>query len=305
MGVVTAVILAGTLRPSPLRLAIDLPAPCLPIGADRSLLDAWRQSLAAVDAEYVRIVVNNAADVEAVGHAAGRGRRSLRIVAEPAAWRGTAGLLQDVTNDLEDDDLVIVVEAASLPPASLEPLVSAIGPGDAGAVGLCGRDGPSGVYAFRREALASRVPAVGYHDVKEQLLPALHRAEQPVRTAPLGTSSHRIRDRRSYLEALRIVLAGEEPERMSVAREASVSGSALLHGFCVLQPGAVVEDGAVVHESVIMNGATISGGAVVTRSIVGPMATIGPRERVVREIVVTGSAAPTPSVARPVVPAAS
>jgi NDP-sugar pyrophosphorylase family protein len=160
-----------------------------------------------------------------------------------------------------------------------------------GVVGVSGNDEPAGVYVFIRRML-DYVPRIGYFDLKEQFLPAL--AKDGVAVAPvwLGERMIRLRDRASYLAAVRRSLqGGDDPKRARrVSPRASVSGSAMLDGFCVVEDGAVIEDGAVVHDTVVLNGATVGGGAVVSRSIVGPLAAVAPRRRVVREIVFDAAA---------------
>ncbi len=297
----TAIILAGTIRPSPLRQVLDIPVLCLPVGREDLLLNAWRSVLADVGiSDDLRVVVNSYVDIETVASAAGRkgqrgNRTAPRIIAEPTAWRGTAGVLRDVTDDLQPADVVVVAEASCLPPVSLRPLIEAMSDDAFGVVGVGDDQVPAGVYLFTRQAL-ERVAAIGYQDVKEQMLPALHQADLPVRCARLGDEVHRIRDRSSYLQAVSYSLEHANPGRppQLVAPQASVSGSALLEGFCLVEPGAIIEDGAVVHDSIVLAGATVGGGAVVTRSVLGPRVTVVARARIVQDVVVEG----VPSTAR-------
>jgi hypothetical protein len=299
MGKLSAVLLAGTIRPSPLREALDIPMLCLPVGVEGSLLDAWHRVLDEVGAAAdVRVVVNSERDVEPVAVAAesspriGRAAGAMGIMAEPAAWRGTAGVLRDVTDDLAGDDRVIVVEARCLPPASLRPLLEGLGRADLGVVGVCGVDSPAGVSVFRRRAL-EMVAAVGYYDLKEQLLPSLHGSGLRVTTAAMGPRVHRIRDRDRYLAAVATSLgaAGRGQPAQRRAADATVASSALLDGFCIIEPGVDVRGGAVVHESVILAGATIERNAVVSRSVIGPGTTVAAGHRAVRSVLSDADAA--------------
>jgi hypothetical protein len=301
-GSLSAIILAGRIRPSPWREALDVHVLCLPVGLRGSLMDAWLEALGKLGGiGDVQVVVNTPEDVESVTATAGMHHRqsvnglSPRVLAEPAAWRGAAGILRDVTSQLADDDLVLVCEGKLLPPPSLSPILEAFhehGPDVAGVVGVCGKDEPAGVYVFTRKAIGL-IPHIGYFDMKEQFLPALRREGHRIVTARLGDAVWRLRDLESYLATVRQSLSGTDVARSFVraSDRASISGSAVLDGFCVIEPGAVVEDGAVVHDSVVLWGATIGGGAVVSRSVVGPLATIEPRSRLVRSFV----ARPMPS----------
>lgn len=288
----TVVMLAGTLRPSPLREAINVPVLCLPLGPDRTLLDAWIRVLAAVDAVGdVRVVGNNERDVErfqqAIAMSEVEHSGEVRTAAETTSWRGAGGILFDVTGDVPPETTIIAIEANVLPPFDLHPLLEAMNPPTVGVVGVCGVDEPAGVYAFRRETF-EHVPKVGYFDLKEQFLPKLAEEKAEVRTARLGDARIRLRDREGYLAATVRRFAQHGNGTLSVARDASVSGSAILYGACVIESGAVIEDGAVVHDSVVLRGATIGGGAVVSESVVGPLASVLPRSRHLRDIVAPG-----------------
>ena len=294
---VIAVLLAGTLRPPPLREALGRPIVCLPLGRSGTLLDAWLEALRRIDElAEIRVVLNGRPDVEAVNAAMSlapwrprRGKRSgpnVRCVAEPKAWRGPGGILRDVTDDLDGDDAVIIIEALRLPPLTLRPLVDVFTKAFDGVVGLVGRDQPGGIYVFRQRIL-QQASAIGYCDLKEQLVPTVSRGGAKITTAPLGEVGYTIRDRADYLSAVRASLAQppglDPPTRISGA--AAVSSSALLEGFCVIEPDAVIGEGAVVHDSVVLSQAVIGGGAIVSRSVIGSSVAIAPHCRIVQKIV--------------------
>ena len=287
---VIAVLLAGTLRPTPLREALGQPVLCLPLGRSGTLLDAWLDVLSRIDKlSEIRVVLNGQTDVEAVNAAttstlslSGSARPGPKVhcLADQQAWRGPAGILRDITEDLDADDSVIIVEALRLPPQTLNPLVNAFANRCDGVVGLVGEDQPAGVYMFCQHALQQSA-AIGYRDLKEQLIPALSQAGAKITTASLSKISYAIRDRAEYLGAVRASLELQK----RIAASAAVSESALLEGFCVIEPDAVIGDGAVVHDSVVLSHALVSGGAVVSRSIVGASVAIAPRRQIVQQIV--------------------
>jgi hypothetical protein len=302
-GALTAVILAGSLRHSPLREAMNVHALCLPIGRSGALLDGWLALMKSVAGLHVvRVVVTSEEDAISLRSALPKEHRlpgslpSVEVMAEPAAWRGAGGVVRDVTEGLPSDAIILVCEGTRLPPSTLDPLLHAAADTQlAGVVGVCGEDTPAGVYAFRRSAI-ELVPRIGYSDMKEQLLPTLAKTGQSIVVAPLGEDLWPMNDLETYLAAVRHSLATtslnnansdttDTPSLLRVSSRASVSGSAILDGFCIIEPGAVIEDGAVVHDSVILWGATVGGGAVVSRSVVAPLASIEPRERAVRSII--------------------
>ncbi|MHC4992561.1 MAG: hypothetical protein ACYTGC_16445, partial [Planctomycetota bacterium] len=122
---VTAVILAGTLRPSPLRRDVDRHVLSLPVCADQTLLERWSATLAALPLDEIRAVVSNDEDLQVLRHLrATKGAAApWSVMLEPSPWRGTAGVLRDVTADLDAGALVLVGEATCLPPRTLEPLM--------------------------------------------------------------------------------------------------------------------------------------------------------------------------------------
>jgi hypothetical protein len=279
---VTAVLLAGALRRPPLRAALDVPELCMPLAADADVLDGWLRAFATLGTRWRGVcVVHDHADLTLVRDRLERARPApLEALIEPVAWRGPGGVLRDVTDGCGPDDLVLAIEAARLPPRTLAPIMAGLGAADAGVVGCCGDAEPAGVILLRRSAL-ERAPRVGYHDLKEQLLPALHQAGLAVRAVHLDERTRSLRRRREYLRGL----AQRLGRAASVARDASVAAEALLDGTVVIRSRAVVESEAVLQDAVIMEGARVSRGAVVGRSVVGPGALVEPGSRLIEAVV--------------------
>ena len=297
---VVVVLLAGALRPSPLRAALDMPVIGLPMGPHGTLLDTWLDTArSASRIDEMRIVVNDMEQVQALqsaqqtdppnGASAERAKRAtVRMIAEPASWRGPAGILRDVTEDLVNDEVVIAAESQRLPPASFQPLLDAIDDADecVGVVGTVVGDEPAGVFAFRREALGY-APTIGYCDVKEQLLPRLHDGGRRVIVCPIAERTYPLRDRREYFEALQRSLRGvsAHSEMTRIAASAVVDSSTTFEGACVVEHGAMIGEDVILQDTVVMRGAAIGVGAVVSQSIIGPGIAIEPRKRVARQIV--------------------
>ncbi|MCI0362804.1 MAG: hypothetical protein L0Y44_14520 [Phycisphaerales bacterium] len=309
----SAVLLAGRIRSAPFDEGFGLHVLGLPLGPRGTLLDTWVAALSKLNGlREIKAVVNTAADVESVQASQSLEEHSdvqpdLRIVAEPAPWRGAAGILRDVTRHLPETAIVIACEAKRLPLTTLQSLMTPFRHGEAqlaGVVGIFADSQPAGVYAFRRTAI-DLAPPIGYYDMKEQFLPALARHDKKVVTAQLTGELCRLSDLDSYLIAVRKSLANGEARQswVRISPRASVSGSAVLDGFCVVEDGAVIEDGAVVHDSVILRGATVGGGAVVSECVAAPLAVVEPRSRVVRQYITGPSARQTTRAASPVKPA--
>jgi hypothetical protein len=284
----TAVLLAGTLKPSPLRRALDVPVLCLPLGTVGTVLDRWIDALATVGGcDDVRIVVNTDDDVRALEPVvrdteACHRETVIRTIVEPASWRGAGGILRDVTDDLATDALVLVIEATATPLRTLRPLPLACSRSSTGVVGALATDEPAGVYAFRRRAF-EHVPSVGYYDLKEQLLPALAEIGLAVRAVRLDGPSTRLRDVEGYLNAVRSWFAEDadvQPPRR-LADNVVIADSAIIAGTCIIERDVTIGERAVVHDAVILAGATIGEEAAVSRSIVGSGGVVAPQQRVV------------------------
>ena len=298
---IRAVLLAGRIRAAHRLDSLEVHMLSLPMGRQGSLLDSWLAVLAGLpNLREVQVIVNSEAEAESIRASMSESHLQsptvpVQVIAEPASWRGAAGIIRDVTTGLGPDDLVLVCEAKRLPPPSLQPLLEAnfSRPNVSGVVGLCASNDPAGVYLFGSPAL-QLIPRIGYFDLKEQFLPAIVEAGRRIVTAPLGDSAMRINDLESYLAAVRATMLGPAcgPPCASAASlirssaHASISSSASLDGCCIVEAGAVIEDGAVVHDCVVLWGATIGGGTVISRSVVGPLASIEPRSRIVRELIV-------------------
>jgi len=273
---ISAILFGGTLRATPLREAIGCPTLALPIDADRTLADVWLERL--IDdggVDEVRSVLNSSEDVDAVIEAVAdhriSGDASFRGLADPASWRGAGGIVYDVTRDMESTEIVIVAEGHRLPPMSLQPVLDAFSDATIdGVVGVCGQDEPAGVYAFRRHAVDT-VSDVGYCDLKEQMLPALREVGHELIAVHLGPRpTTPIRDRSTYLRAVREALRPTEANTFVVASSAQVDSTALLDGICLLGDRVTVDAGAVVHNAILLPDAFIGAGAVVSESVVGP-----------------------------------
>jgi len=299
-------ILAGGLRPAPLQQELGVPPLRLPLGRKGTLLDRWIRTIhSAGRCREIRIVVNNGHDADFLRRVVDRGDAALpgvSIVTQPVAWRGAGGVLRDLSSDVSAADFVIAVESSCLPPPSLEPVLDALADGATAVVGASSDNEPAGVYGFHRSVIED-IPAIGYYDLKEQLLPTLHKQGHPARLVRLADRVHRIRDRPGYLRAVRASLGdgANGDGRPWCSALARVSPEARIMGCSILEDNVVVESGAVVHDSVILAGAVVQRGAVVSRSIVGPGAKVAAARRLVGGIlpasVRAGSAGGAPTTA--------
>jgi N-acetylglucosaminyldiphosphoundecaprenol N-acetyl-beta-D-mannosaminyltransferase len=257
------VLLGGSVRPGPLAAAVGRNVLDLPVGDGKTVLTRWLDQAAEV-AKLVGLAelpVRLLVDQQAVEPVSGNGR--CRIERDTSEYRGTGGLLANVAVDYQDDDLILVGNAAQV---LLEPLFGLLTSlhQTGGAVSLVGhRDGtPSGLMLVTCRTLRL-IPNVGFVDMKEQALPAI--AEQyDVRVLqcrqPTGLP---IRSLSDYVAALRAL---HRPADRPTPDEALAED--WKSTFAIVEPGATVAPSARVHDSVVLAGANVEAGAVLVRSVV-------------------------------------
>ena len=143
---------------------------------------------------------------------------------------------------------------------------------------------PAGLYVWD-DSLLGHIPAKGFQDLKERLLPALAALGRPAVPLiwPNGTVQ-RVDHLDGYLEAVRRRMVGAgEPARPSLARVdpgAEVHPAARLLGPVWVEPGARVDAGAViVGPTLIGAGSRVGSGAVIRRSVIWSDAEIAPQAR--------------------------
>jgi NDP-sugar pyrophosphorylase family protein len=145
---------------------------------------------------------------------------------------------------------------------------------------------PSGIYVFSRRAF-EQVPAHGFCDIKETLIPQLYRAGDRVVAHETAEATPRVLDSSTYMAVNEwmvehLVKSGEELDgyvrsgSALIHRDAVVAKDAALVGPVLVGPGARVMSGAVIvgptsigREATIGSGVMISRSAVWRRSVIG------------------------------------
>lgn len=270
------ILLAGGLRASAFRRQLGVPLLRLPFGSHPTLLDAWLSCIEGLGRPVeVSVVVSWKDDVGVLAPLARRHSESshgglhVTVLEDPAPWRGTGGLLKDVTRGLSGDETIVVVETSCMPPASLEAAFDEMSDSIDGVVCSTAANEPAGVYFFRRSAL-DVVPDEGFFDLKEQFLPAVYAAGSRLRACKVSTGvAERIADLEVYLHCVRASLDGEVTMRPVVSGRVELAPTARVLGASIVEDDVVIGDGAIVHDSVLLSGAVLGAGAVVSRSIVG------------------------------------
>jgi len=203
--------------------------------------------------------------------------------------RGPAGCARDAAVTCEASTLVLAYGTV-IPRLDLEAMLAAHkhsgaamtvalrGPADSGSNGTAAT--PAGVYVLSRRGL-EEVSSQGYHDLKEALIPRLHRRGERVAAYPVPAGSViPVYDTASYLRANRQLLhdlvaadAVASGFRRSgdalVAASAHVAPDARLLGPVLISGGARVGAGAlIVGPAIIGADCTVGSNAVITRSVI-------------------------------------
>ena len=298
------VLLAGSVRPNDLSLAIDRSLLDLPIDNDQTVLSLWQQQVEALAAAMglerlpLRIVIDQNGREPSVPSP--EKHVTLTVERDAKDFRGTGGLLRDLAISYGPDDLLLIANAAQILIEPLPELASALF-NAGGSVSFIGhRDGtPCGLFLVRAGVLKT-IRDVGFLDFKEQVLPKLPVEGHSVCHVMRETATaHPIRTLDGYLAGVRACAR----VRAGLPRETDPFSEDWSATFAVAEPGVTVDSSATIHDSVILRGATVERGAVVVRSVVGPGATVRTGEIVADRAVGVGGEPVAPRRTRGATPA--
>jgi NDP-sugar pyrophosphorylase family protein len=226
--------------------------------------------------------------------------------------RGPAGCVRDAAAGYEGP--VVVVDGTTIPLADLRELLASHQLSGAALTvvvrpepGGGRRHEPCGIYVFERRAL-DYVPSRGYCDIKESLIPRLHRAGERTLAHPIREASPRALDGPSYLALnewmVERLAAGPPPEGyvqrsgLLAHQSARIASDTVLLGPLLVGPGAqlmpgatlvgpasigarsIVKARALVSRTAVWSDCVVGEGAVADRSIVADRSVIAPRTRV-------------------------
>ena len=264
------VLLGGSVRPTALGLATGRSVLDLPLDENGSVFNGWldqAKDLATtlhLDALPVRVMVNqNSAEPISADP---RHFGAFRVERDLSEYRGTGGVLRDLARDYDDEDLILVANAAQILMDPLPSIVSALHRLGGDVTVVSHEDGtPSGIMLVTCKTLR-QIPESGYVDMKEQALPEIARRYDVRvldRRRPTGLPVRTLED---YIQALR------HHHRRRAGKRAAVDPLAEDWNptFALIEPGAQVDPASRVHDSVVLKDAVVEAGAVLVRSVVCP-----------------------------------
>jgi len=231
-------------------------------------------------------------------------RLAVRLVIEELS-SGTAGCLRDAVA-ADPGDLILVLSGSMVCPPSIQDLVAAHTRGGADLTVVFNPD-PSGesshgasaeIYLCRPDVL-KLVPAGGYCDIKEGLIPAILRAGGTVKPVALPHDVGNFHDLAGYLDAISLCLerealaadgyaicersarrvaptspeAGVDSEAriygpVAIAEGARLARGAVVVGPAVLDRGAQIGENSIVADSVLWDGCRVGAGCEVRGAII-------------------------------------
>jgi len=197
--------------------------------------------------------------------------------------RGAAGSARDAAL-ATDAEVFVVADATTIPAVDLQRVLAEhersravltiiVQPRESGSDSLI----PTGLYVFSRRAF-DFVPATGYQDIKESLIPRLYAAGELVLTSESDEPCPQVLDAKTYLAVNHRLIARTE---RTIHPSARIHPSALLVGPVMVGAGAEIGERAViVGPASIGAGTTIEAGAVISRSVIWAECSVGAQARV-------------------------
>lgn len=283
------VLLGGSVRASALVSATSRSVLDLPLDEKGTILNHWLRHAdeiarwAALERLPVRVMVNQTAMEPRSAEVRHYG--SFCVERDLSDYRGTGGVLHDVAADYDDDDLILVANAAQVLLDPLPALAAALHRKGGDVAVVSHDDGtPSGIMLLACKALRP-VAASGFVDMKEQALPLIaskYDVRVLHRRRPTGLP---IRSLSDYIQALRLHhlrKSGRPGPLDPLAEDWSPT-------FSLIEQGAVVDASARVHDATVLCGARVDAGAVVVRSVICAGAVVGRDRTAVDQLVVATS----------------
>lgn len=271
-------LLAGGVRQTALVKGTRRSPALLPLTRERRLIDHWFDELAGAFGNAETIP-----PVEVVGpwsEEADLGKTGIRFRPDPAEYRGTAGLLHDLTMELPADARILVANVGQVLHEPLSQIINALKRAGGDLATVSNTNGRPTMMLLTKCRVFHGISPVGFVDLKEQALPGIAEKNDIRVVHWPGSFGMNLRTRSEYIDTLRCLHAqgiSGDPFREDwhsrfslVEQQADVAPSARLHDSVVLAGGKVAA-GASVIRSVIGPGGTVREGEAVADVVVGPV----------------------------------
>jgi hypothetical protein len=264
------VLLGGSMRANHLSEACNRSVLDLPLDSDGSIFNHWLLGAtelarhAGLEKLPVRVMVNR--NIPEPISASPPFYGQFRVERDLSEYRGTGGVLRDLAAGYNDDDLLLVCNAAQILLDPLAALATALDRKEGDFTLVSHADGtPTGVMLLTCKTLRM-IPETGFVDLKEQAL-SLIATQYDVTVLPCRRPTGLpVRHLSDYVGAMRHY----HRKRIGKPAVSDPLAEDWLPAFAIVEQGATVDPRAHVHDSVVLRGAVVEAGAVVVRSIVCP-----------------------------------
>ena len=281
---IRAIVLVGGRDFGRCPLAARLPAALWPIGDQPALVRVLNH---LADEGITRAAVCCDAElVEEVARVCRESRLAVALVREELI-SGTGGCLRNAASS-DPGQLIMVLSGSMAAPPPVQSLIEAHQSGGADMTVVFnpgraddGLPGSSAEIFLCGPQVLGRIPAGGYSDIKEGVIPAILRAGGGVRPYVLKEQVGNFRDREGYLEAIEMLLRKGELESLSPGVcEESQGGPVITESGAFVHPDAKVCGPVLIgHHARIEQGAVVIGPAIIGSNVV-----VGENSAVVRSV---------------------
>ena len=268
------ILLGGSVRSSALSEACGRSILDLPLDADGSIFNHWllhaTELSRYIGAERlpVRVMVNRNTPEPVSAAPIHYGK--FRVERDLSEYRGTGGVLRDLAADYDDEDRILVCNAAQILLDPLAAIATALERKDGDVAVVSHNDGtPSGVHLVRCKALRT-IPEIGFVDLKEQALPLIASNFDVTVLHCRRPTALPIRTPADYILAMRHY----HRRRIGKSMLSHPLNEDWQPAFAIVEQGASVDPRAHVHDAVVLKGGAVEAGAVIVRSIVCPGAVV-------------------------------
>ncbi|MBI1367281.1 MAG: hypothetical protein GC162_01360 [Planctomycetes bacterium] len=275
------VLMAGSVRPSKLDESIGRSIMELPMGDGETIIGHWHRHTTDLahcltrDRLPVQVMLDHSSTMPKPMTVNGAAQFS--IERDPMDYRGTGGVLRDLSEHYEPDDYLLVANGLQVMFRPLSEMALLLASRGAHVCIVAHEDGtPSGLMLVQCQVL-EKISRAGFVDMKEQALPAIardFRVGVVELDQPCGLPVRTLADYMSALRLRHLQLANKPVVNDPFAENIEST-------FSVIEDGAEVDSSARIHDSVVLAGSRVDAGAIVVRSLVCPGAVVGRNQRVI------------------------
>jgi hypothetical protein len=266
----SVILLGGKVRESPLSIAINRSRLDLPLDETGTILNHWLTQCDELAQRANQANLTVRVTVDQTSHEPTtidpRFASMVRVERDQSSFRGTGGLIADLLQDYQDDDLVLVGNAHQVLLDPLWAIAAALDHKTGDFTLISHRDGTASGLMLLSCKTVREISRVGYVDLKEQALPMISKRHD-VRVVhcrqPTGMPLFTLAD---YITSLQHHHRRREHRR---ARSNPLTEDFTRH-FAIVEPGATVAADAYMHDAVVLKGATVESGAAIVRSLICP-----------------------------------